>query len=207
MVFTSNNNVLIEKIGYPGSEVNFSIVPISDRGKIEINKAIADRSKREIRFNCILGKDIINESSIDLSFDAVGDSLLVFPNHLEKFKVEMYRGSFTIKKNRHNRASNILFSCITTSIKEAEDIFNESIIPFIDYMSFEYNIPIYVDRVMGWDLKNNFYFTSISVPHTYTLFKQTEFIFSYKMKPIFALFREAKASNSYYYKFLCYYKT
>jgi len=203
---TISEDLKIEDLGYPGTITYLSILGKENEDNTSAQERFRDKSRREFRFNCVLGKGFENTNKIDLSIDSSGDSLLIMSEDMAKLQIETPLGNFTIKKNEKNRASNILYSCIVNTREEAEILMKDHVIPLVDNLSYRYNVPIFIDRVIGWDVKNRVFFSSIMVPYSYKPIKQGDNVFFHDMKPIYALFREAKTSNSYYYKYLCFYK-
>lgn len=196
----------IEDLGYPGFITSLSIVIKEDENDKSAQKRFRDNSQREFRFNCVLGKGFDNTNKVNLSFDTTGDSLLLMPDNMVKLIIETPLGNFQIKQNDKNRVSNILYRCRANSREQAVKIFSEHVIPLVDNLSYRYNVPILIDSIIGWDVENRFYFSSVMVPYSFKSIELGNIVFFHEMKPIYALFREAKSSKSYYYKYLCFYK-
>ena len=113
---------------------------------------------------------------------------------------------FEIKKNNNGEMSLVQFECTATSTTDARMKFQSVVLPFLDYLSYLANCPVVVAMLRVKDLKNDSTtYRYVSPYRKATVNPYTNILFS-ELAPVYAMYREAKNSNSDFYEFLCYYK-
>ena len=124
---------------------------------------------------------------------------------------------YYIRKSKQPKANSIaskmmLMNCqVLNSIvllvpQEAKAKFHKVVTPFIDHLSYKANCPIHIPLISSEDVKNRCIMINYTSPYPIAKLNPHESHLDTKMIPIYALYREAKNSDSCYYKFLCYYK-
>jgi hypothetical protein len=109
-------------------------------------------------------------------------------------------------KNENNELSSIIGEIESTKWFGAIKLFLDGLYPIIDSLSYSANCPTIISRIYCIDLKNMVEVISYNVPYRMSRINQHIGYTYTEMMPIKALYREAKNSNSPFYKFLCYYK-
>ena len=135
-----------------------------------------------------------------------GSSYLAPPQGADTLRAETPHGFFEVLKNQSGDLSFLRFECRATSTADARDRFQIAALPFLDKLSFIANCPLVVGTTRIDDRQNQCttlqyispYRKAIVNPHRATIYAE--------MAPVYAMYREAKNSNSDFYKFLCYYK-
>lgn len=200
----------IEKLGYPGSSNDWSILLNTEDENRSDKQRLYDTKDRQFRLIGFLSSDTIKKDDFSFNLDEdIGSSLVKVVPHLKRIDLEANGINYSIFKNVNNELSKFEFHCINNSINGALASFNSATIPLIDHLSFISNVPIMVDKIIGQDIENNILFTSYDVPYAHFIFDEKKYNIGFVhefMRPVYALYREAKNSHSKYYRFLCYYK-
>lgn len=199
----------LKDLGYPGSSGDWSLLLDTEDEKRKDEDRLYDKVERQYEMIGYLNKGVIlrDNFTIDLNEES-GSSFIKVNPHLKRLDFEANNVKFKILKNSENELSRIEFNCICTSINNAYALFNAVTIPLIDHISYIGNIPITIEKIVGHDKKNNILFSNYDVPYSHYLLDENNnigFVNEY-MRPIYALYREAKNSYSKFYRFLCYYK-
>ena len=166
-----------------------------------------DQSLREFEVHATLIKDKIN------FFDTIGSltkedgqSFFQLPEKAKEIIVESTFGKFIFEKNNKSELSFIKYKCDCSNWNEAFNKFYEGVAPFLDFLSFSANCPVSIEKMICWDRKNDSFAVNYIVPYSNNIIQPFLEELHNEMKPIYALYREAKNNKIYYYKFLCYYK-
>lgn len=200
-------DVTIKKLGYPGSESDLLFLPKFEKDPRTDHDRLYDKRNRKFEIKAVLNKSSVLLHDINFYFDRKeGSSFISVDPKLSYVKIDYKDGSYKLFKNDANELSTIEFECICTSTDQALSIFYEAIMPLLDHLSYSFNVPIFVEKILGNDIINDTVFGMLKVPYPQKVLHQYENRLPNEMKPIFALYREAKNSGSNYYKFLCYYK-
>lgn len=166
---------------------------------------LEDKKEREFLVKAILSKDIKFTKNIDLEIDK-GSSFLIDNTGAVRIQIDNSFGSINCLKNEFNEIFAFESSIKSTDANTATQIFNKSLYPFVDFISFYSNTPIIISKISCLDLKNNVRIISYSVPYQDIIINPHFGTIYQELMPIFALYREAKNNHSHFYKFLCYYK-
>ncbi|MCH7827852.1 MAG: hypothetical protein IIC75_07780 [Bacteroidetes bacterium] len=205
-------NIPIKDLAPEGIHGYYYMVPQFEGEEDNDIKKFKDNEYREFHLKALLNRT--SSQSLDINFNLdpeQGNSYLMIPEEHEgkkilKLKLSTSHGEFLFHKNKQNELSMLTFDCKAISSKKAQSKFYLGITPYLDYLSYKFNVPVMIDKISCEDKKNNI--TSISYVAPY--FPKSAAIAPYgipeEMIPIFALFREAKISSSPYYQFLCYFK-
>jgi hypothetical protein len=171
------------------------------------NERLNDQSFREFEVHATLTKDKSNFfDTIGSLTNEDGQSFFQLPNKAKEIIVESTFGKFIFEKNSKNELSLIKHKCKCSNWNEAFSKFYEGVAPLLDFLSFSANCPVNIEKMICWDWKNDSFAVNYIVPYSNNIIQPFIKELHNEMKPIYALYREAKNNNSYYYKFLCYYK-
>lgn len=200
-------DIPIKDIGYPGSEGDLLFLTQFEEDSRTDKERLYDKETRRFEIKCVLNKSGVLLHDISFDYDRkLGNSFINVDPRLSYIKIDSTDGAFKLFKNDANEISSIEFECLCNSKDEALSIFYHSVMPLLDHLSFTYNIPIFIEKILGFDIKNDAVFGRLQVPYPQKMLYQYESELPSNMRPIFALYREAKNSGSNFYKFLCYYK-
>lgn len=119
--------------------------------------------------------------------------------------VEIAEGRVQFAVNERGEVSFLETEHVADSIDNARRVFQRALLPIVDHLSYLADCPIFIGAVSLEDRTNRLKVIDYVAPyHQYDLPQNCEF--AIEMKPVYALYREAKNSESSFYKFLCYYK-
>jgi len=168
---------------------------------------LKDKSARRFIINARLSKSSDPYSTIDFHVDRnLGSSFVTIPADQVKLKIVAAAGSFVIETNSRHELSNVVFECDARSSDEAQSKFMELASPAIDHLAFIGNTPVHIAQIHCLDVNNQTQRLDCLVPHRAGMLSIGVGNVMNELKPIFALYREAKVANSPFYKFLCLYK-
>lgn len=207
-----NLKIPLKDLAPEGTHSHLYIVPQFDDEKTNSEWKLKDNEYRDFHLIASLNKSTSYSLNVDFNLNADhGNSYLMIPEEHEGKKIlniKLYTpaGHFLFHRNKSNELSLISFDCKANNTTKALEKFYNGITPYLDYLSYKYNVPVSIDKVFCEDKKNGV--TSISYVTPYipksAVVPPTEI--PKEMIPIFALFREAKMATSPYYQFLCYFK-
>ena len=192
----------------PGVKGELGILLVSKDEKRSDQDIFQDKRLRRFIIKAQLSKNsYVAANSIKASINEnEGKSFLIVPPHILYSKVQSPHGEFVFIHNNSNELSCIKFSCTACSPQEAKSFFHEAVMPFIDNISYKSNCPIHVPLISCEDVDNRFSTINYTSPYKKVRLNPHESRFNERMIPVYALFREAKNTDSSYYKFLCFYK-
>lgn len=197
----------IQDLGYPGSEGDLLFLPLFEGDNRPDKDRLYDSENRKFEIKATLNKSNVFLNEIDFDFKKNdGKSFIIVDPKLSYVRINYKDGNFKIFKNDNSELSTIEFDCQSNSTNQALEKFYAGVMPLLDHLSYTYNVPIYIERVIGYDTKNDTVFGNIKIPHGQKVMVEYKDILPNELKPIFALYREAKNSGSNFYKFLCYFK-
>ncbi len=204
------NDVKIElkSLAPPGVKGEFVFVYLTKDDKKEDQEKFKDNSCRQFLVKAQLSKNnyILKESLQASVNEKKGDSFLVVPENVEYSKAKTEEGEFIFLQNDFNELSGVEFHCIATSLHDAKSKFHKVVTPFIDHISYKANCPIHIPLISSEDVSNRCLMINYTSPYPKAEMNPHETNIDKNMFPIYALYREAKNTDSSYYKFLCYYK-
>lgn len=199
----------IDKLGYPG--ISGSLVatfsPMQLKNAATGAYTIADQSERDFELKCALAKvqTYIKNINFDLGPEN-GGSFFKIPPNAKVAKLQTDAGEYEFIRNSSNEISLISGKVKTTSFSKACELFFSAVSPFLDYIAFCANTPLLIDTIVCRDTKNGAVLASYIAPYQDVEVRPHLDMLPIEMLPVFSLYREAKNSDSCYYKFLCYYK-
>jgi hypothetical protein len=107
--------------------------------------------------------------------------------------------------NAVRELSALEFTCRARTIKEAHAKYSAVVPPLLDHLSFREDVPVFVRAIRIRDEKNGVMSTTYISPFPQVILAEGG-SFDMELRPFYALYREALASGSIYYQFLCYAK-
>ncbi len=168
---------------------------------------LKDSSTRTFKVEALLAKANSATEGIKGDFGVEdGGSYLLLPQDQAMSRVRCAGGMFEFKKNSKGEQSLVSFECTATSTAEARRKFSETVLPFVDYLSYVANCPIVLTTIRVHDPKNDRHAIEYVSPYRQAIFSQHISNLYPEMAPVHAMYREAKNSHSDFYTFLCYYK-
>jgi len=197
----------IEKLGIPGIPGELVIVDVVPEDARSDNERLTDTTIRPFRVTARLSKNPEPTTTINLSTEPEsGASHLLAHPRAEFTKIKCRAGEFRLIHNSKREISCIRFTCEAASPKQARAKFLEAVSPFIDFLSYKANVPIFVPLVVCDDERNHLQSINYVGPHPSVTVQPHQTELNRGLIPIYALYREAKNSISPFYKFLCYFK-
>ncbi|KAL0630434.1 hypothetical protein Q9L58_010719 [Maublancomyces gigas] len=204
---TTSTAIPSEDLGPAGIPGELQVLDIfADEMRLDVDR-LRDMTRRQFKVAALLAKSETVAGDIKLRFDVNdGSSFLLVPKETKFSQVRCSEGMFELRKNSSGEHSLVDFECEAVSAVDARRKFILAVLPFLDYLTFKVDSPLFVTSLRIEDVKNQVrtldyvspYQTATINPHESNLFPE--------LMPIFALYREAKNSGSNFYKFLCYHK-
>ena len=197
------------KMGPPGFEGILVLSPGTANDNDQTHRArITDNSVRPFEVKAYFSKTIKWDSNIDVSPapDNCGSFLLLGSNVLHMKMRGPHNSEFIINKNGRHEICSVEALFMADSAKIARNAFLDFIHPLIDFWSFKFDLPIYVEKVGTKDIKNSVITIDFIGPYKNLLVEDDGVNSAIALGPILALYREAKTNQSPFYRFLCYYK-
>lgn len=194
-----------DKLPPPGFTDYFIIVDEFKDDNRKNEDRLADKKERIFNVRAVLTKEYKFSKDIDLNIEN-GGSFLLETTGAVKIQLQNQYGIIFGLKNDLNEIYAFEGEIKATAYFEAFKIFNKSLLPFIDYLSYFSNTPIVISRISCLDIINQIRTISYLVPYNNVIVNQHYGKVYEDLIPIFVLYREAKNNQSPFYKFLCYYK-
>jgi hypothetical protein len=200
-------NIPAEKLGPAGVKGEFHILAIMENETRRDEDRLHDQSERQFKVAAQLSKSPPTIETIKGDFGVEdGSSYFLLPKGADLIKVGCPEGMFEIRKNQFSEQSLVHFECSATGTTEARKKFQSAVLPFLDYISYLVNCPLFVATLRIEDPKNDRIALEYISPYRKTTINPHIGAFPFELAPIFAIYREAKNSHSDFYKFLCYHK-
>jgi hypothetical protein len=198
----------LKDLAPPGVKGEFVILYVTAEEKQKDLDIFKDNRLRKFVVKAQLSKNsyIVTKSLKASVSEKDGGSFLVVPSHVQYSKVQTADGEFIFMQNDSNELSCIKFICMACSSNEARSKFHKVVMPFIDHISYKANCPIHIPLISCEDVGNLCLRINYTSPYPMVNLNPHESQIIENMIPIYALFREAKNTDSSYYKFLCFYK-
>jgi hypothetical protein len=197
-----------EDLGTPGARIELHIIPRSDGDQRPDVGALEDAAERPFRVSGRLSHapSSIGETRADFS-ENDGDSFLMLPPNAAHLRVDSTYGTFLIRSNNAKQLSFVVLECRAKSPREAQTKFIKAVYPALDHFSYLYNVPLFVSMIRVNDETHQSIHIECSAPHRLQVVAlNTMSRLFLEMTAVYAMYREAKNSESYFYKFLCCYK-
>jgi Methylamine utilization protein MauJ len=194
-----------EQLGTPGARIELHIVPRFEGD--EAPDVLANITKRLFRVSARLAHapSIIGQIRADFT-EGDGDSFLMLPNEATQLRIDTAEGCFYIRSNKARQLSLIEWECRAISVRDARTRFIEAVYPALDHFSYSHNVPLFVAMVRVFDVTHQSTHIECNAPYRLQVVPNSMNRLFLDMKPIYAMYREAKNSDSYFYRFLCCYK-
>ncbi len=196
----------LKEMGFPGVPSDLYVVStdIDFVNKEEDKKRINDNETRDFEVRGLLSKSSCKTDDYDLSMSPDrGGSFLKIP---KEFSIRTQEGEIRCEKNAKEEMALLRFRCSATSATEARKKFIRAVSPPLDYWSYIINAPLHISVIQAVDIKNRVGMYRFTPPYKIFALNPHEKQLSVRLLPVYALYREAKNSQSPYYKYLCYYK-
>lgn len=204
---TPSLEVGVERLGPAGIRGELNVLaqcPDDPRSDAE---RFADNSIRLFEVDARLSKSPMISDRIAGDFTELdGGSYLLSPGNTDHFKLKSGGSVFEIKKNAAGEMSFVHFECKATNPDDAHKQFLKAVLPVLDHFSYVTNTPILIDASRVNDPKNHRVTLFFVGPFGKFVIEPQEHVLFDSMRPVYAMYREARNSNSDFYKFLCFYK-
>ena len=82
----------------------------------------------------------------------------------------------------------------------------EAVLPALDHLSFVYDVPVFVTIVRVFDSSHQTTHIVVVSPYRSQVVVDSINVLFIEMRPVYSMYREAKAASSDFYRFLCLYK-
>lgn len=168
-----------------------------------------DRTYRKYSISAFLEKHPSTNEEMQICFNPFlddGSSFLEVNTEKGKQLTINHRGYiFDITKNKSNEISAIRGVVSAKSDSEARSKFHGLLIPLLDKVSFEADVPINLSRMISFDIENNTTSVEYTLPYGKATFPERTWNPAKELHEVYALYRESLSATSIYYKFLCYY--
>ena len=207
MMKSFNVNINYSDLPPSGLRDFFLIASSTDESKGTEESRMNDKTVRKFQLRMILNKSLEFFDNINLSADEKsGSSFLHVPDKADRVLINYRHGLCTGIKNDRNELSSVVGELEANGWLEALTMFVDGLSPIIDTLSYSANCPAIISRVYCVDTKNMVEVITYHVPYRMSTINQHIGYTYTEMMPIMALYREAKNTQSPFYKFLCYYK-
>lgn len=204
---TTSTNVPIEKFGPPGLPSDFLVLDVLRGDKRSDQDRMKDNSERQFKVAALLTKAPLATDNVNFSVDVeLGSSYISAHPDAVKTLIKIPQGIMELLHNKKRELALVHFQCAATSSVKARNVFINALSPILDHISYLGNVPLFIGIVECLDEKNNLRTYDYINPHFNTVVNPHEALLHERLKPIYALYREAKNGHSPFYKFLCYYK-
>lgn len=202
-----STTIAADKLGPAGVAGELVVVAIMKDESRRDEDRLHDATVRPFKVFAKLGKTALVTESIKGDFGAEdGESYVVLPPEAVAGRVRWGGYMMEFKKNSRGEKSLIEFECTASSLREAKAAFLNFSLPFLDHLAYAMNCPIFVQTIRIEDLKNQVQSIDYVSPYRKGAVAQPVTELPAELRPVFAMYREAKNSHSDFYKFLCYHK-
>jgi len=205
---TTSATLAADDLGAPGAPSMLSILGIQADATGDDEARLTDTSLRAFEVEIILTKQSGFRSHINANF-AEGDGtsfLKVAGDQMSGARIATAFGEFNIALNGRNEWSLIQMTLNASSPEEARHRTFEAVDSFLDHVSFMAGVPIIYGQTRVRDIKNDVLAIDVVGPEREATVNAGARQLHSAMRPVYALYREFKNSNSSYYRLLCLYK-
>jgi hypothetical protein len=200
-------NIPVEEFGTPGARIELHIVPQFENNKLSDADVLGNAARRTFRVSARLSHAPSIIGRINAHFDEKdGDSFLIVPSKMAQLRIDTPDGCFHIKSNDAGQLSFAEFDCVAVSPQEARGKFINAVYPALDHLSYTHNVPLFVVIIRVVDTVHQSIYVECAAPYRSQAVPDRMSLLFGEMKPVYAMYREGKNSNSCFYGFLCYYK-
>jgi hypothetical protein len=205
---TNSITLAREALGPPGVRALIHVVPeFAGRRTPSDEEILSDSSERKFVVCGSLSKapEFMEGIRADFS-ERDGSSYLVIPSAASQLAIDVPQGRFHARKNEAGELSYIEYECSANHWGAARFKFIDAVYPALDHWSYKYGVPIYVKVIRAYDTKNHTTHIEFTGPYRNGILEDAHNMLFVEMRPIYSMYREAKNSESDFYKFLCYFK-
>ena len=168
---------------------------------------LQDAEERDFEVTGLLGKSLTLSDRITAGLDALaGASFFKPPDGAEQLILHCAVGKIRIEKNPAGQLGRLTVVVRTSSWSKALELFVSGISPFLDFLSYQADTPVVMDKVQCRDIKNRVLVVNFVTPYADQIINPHVRGVREEMLPLYALYREAKINPSNFYKVLCYFK-
>lgn len=203
------NEIAIEHgaLGIAGTSGELVSVPMFAGQPDNARERMEDNSLRDWECHVVFDKRSNTPIEFNSKVDSEeGGSYLEFEMDVKSLEIHSPFGKVSILKNSKNEISKLVFNCKCNSKNDAFDTLFKAINPILDNLSYEVRIPFYIAKVLIEDLKNKVTCLTYTTPYPNRILQSHMADIPNEILPVLALYREAKNSNSNFYKIFCYSK-
>ena len=203
-------NIPPEGFGTPGARIMLHIVPQFQGAPLSDVALLSDTSERPFVVSARLSKipslaGRTEHIKGDFNHND-GNCFLKIPLGTSAILIDTPWGKFSIKKNDAGELSFVEFKCSAASPQQAMATFIETVYPTLDHFAYVYNVALFVVMIRVFDVTHQSTHLSCTGPFRQQVASDSENLLYTEMKPVYAMYREAKNADSDFYKFLCLYK-
>lgn len=197
----------IETPGPAGTKIELHLVPRKANEERDDESRIRDTSPRGFKVYARLSRGPLGAEKVIVGFGSGdGSSYFLVPESAISVRAQTSEGMFELRKNGDDELSLVEFECVATGPAEARGKFFAAVLPFLNHLSYVANCPVEVATIRVEDGKNEITHLECVIPFKRVTVNPHESRLYNDMAPVYAMYREAKASHSDFYRFLCYYK-
>lgn len=202
-----SDEITVDKLGPPGVKGELHVLAMIENETRTDTERLQDNTTRSFKIAAQLAKAPQPTGNIQGDFRPNdGSSYLQIPPDYVMSRVRCPDGLFEIKKNERGEQSLIEFECEANSPAQAKAKFMRAVLPFIDYQAFIANCPIFITTIRVEDVANLRTSINYTAPYRTVIVNPHVKLLPPELKPVYALYRDAKNSHSSFYTFLCYHK-
>ena len=203
---TPSMTIPVEAFGTPGLRSILHVVPQFEGGRGTQGEVFRDVSEREFVIAARLSKGPAIPGEIKGDFtEKDGESYLTAPD-ASVLKVDSGLGSFEVRKNDRGELSLIELRCVGANESRARTNFIDTVYPVLDHLSYMHNAALFVTMIRVVDAAHQSTHIECASPYRQQDIRRPIRVLFDEMKPVYSMYREAKNSDSDFYRFLCYYK-
>ena len=127
---------------------------------------MSDTTLRKFTLKGLFSKTPLSNDSINASLDSTtGSSYFSVDKEFVKCKIQMGNDFFHFELNDKNEWSSVIFECEAISYADAKSKFHNSVIIFIDYVSYFADLPLKMPLLESRDVKNGCVFINYESPY------------------------------------------
>lgn len=135
-----------------------------------------------------------------------GSSFFSVALNIPLVELNMDGDSIVFHINDSCELSCAVFECTATSHFEAREIFHKKVMVFIDYLCYANDLPLNLTLLESRDESGDCSVINYESPYFNKNLDVNLLSSRKELEEVYSLYREAKNSDSPYYRFLCYYK-
>lgn len=202
-----STSIPVDQLGPAGVRGNLHVLAKFARDPRKDVDRLNDNTLRPFKVEARLAKAPFAAEDIKGDFTPEdGGSFLVLPSDVLLSRVRCPDGIFEFQKNKRGEQSFVSFECEAKNPSAAREKFLTTVLPFLDLITYASDCPVFISLIRIEDSKNQVKTLEYISPYRKKIIDPQIAKLLPEMRPVYALYREAKNSNSDFYKFLCYHK-